>query len=162
MKRHVYLVGMPGSGKSAVGRELARRLGMPFVDLDREIETRAGASIESIFHDEGEDRFRNLEEQALREVAAGEPAVVACGGGSVIRDENRHILRTTGTVVSLTVPLAQLKRRVLRGRPLIKDPIDLDRLYLEREILYREVADHQVNANGDPAAVARGIAEVLP
>ena len=162
MKRHVYLVGMPGSGKSSVGRELAELLRMPFIDLDRAIEARAGASIHSIFQDEGEERFRNLEEEALREVSAGYPAVVACGGGSVIRDENRQILRSTGTVVCLTVSLAQLKRRVIRGRrPLINDPVDLDRLSLEREVLYREVAHHQVKANGDPAAVALLIGEVL-
>ena len=77
---HVYLVGMPGSGKSTAGRALAEVLGLPFVDLDQEIERVAGSPVAEIFRDRGEPGFRSLERAALERAAAGPPAVVACGG----------------------------------------------------------------------------------
>ncbi|MEX2102279.1 MAG: shikimate kinase, partial [Actinomycetota bacterium] len=108
----VYLVGMPGSGKSVVGAELAGRLGVPFVDLDHEIEREAGKPITAIFADEGEPAFRALEAQVLTKAAADDPSVVACGGGVVIEPANRVTLRATGHVVFLDVPIDILKRRV--------------------------------------------------
>ena len=80
----VYLVGMPGSGKSTVGREVAGRLGVPFVDLDGEIERRHGSTVAEIFSSEGETAFRALEARALVEVSRHDPSVVACGGGVVL------------------------------------------------------------------------------
>ncbi|MGH2658553.1 MAG: shikimate kinase, partial [Actinomycetota bacterium] len=101
----VYLVGMPGSGKSTVGPELARRLGVSFVELDSEIERAAGKSVSEIFAEDGEARFRELEASALTVVGARDPSVVSCGGGVVLEPANRVTLRATGDVVFLSVSL---------------------------------------------------------
>ncbi len=159
----VFLVGMPGSGKSTVGPELAARLRVPFVELDAEIERAAGKTVREIFEEEGEARFRELEAAALGEAAARDPSVVSCGGGVVLEPANRVTLRATGEVVFLSVPLAVLADRVRPAaeRPLIRAEGDLARLYAEREPLYREFAAHVVDASGPPERVATAIEEEL-
>lgn len=159
----VYLVGMPGSGKSTVGPELARRLGVPFVELDAEIERAAGKSVPEIFRTDGEARFRELEAATLVEVAKRDPAVVSCGGGVVLEPANRVILRATGEVVFLSVPLEVLRERVppAQDRPLIRAEGDLERLFREREPLYREFAARVVDASGSVEEVAAAIEEEL-
>jgi shikimate kinase len=160
---HVYLVGMPGSGKSTAGRALAEVLGLPFVDLDQEIERVAGSPVAEIFRDRGEPGFRSLERAALERAAAGPPSVVACGGGVPLREDNRELMRSTGTVVALDVPVGRLWTRVAAGlpRPLVTGPVDLRRIDRERKAVYREVAHHRVDGAGRPADVAARIAEVL-
>jgi shikimate kinase len=159
----VYLVGMPGSGKSTVGPELAARLGVPYVELDAEIERAAGTSVREIFSREGEARFRELEAAALTEAAARDPSVVSCGGGVVLEPANRVTLRATGEVVFLSVPLEELRARVRPAaeRPLIRAEGDLERLFETREPLYREFAAHVVDASGPPAEVAAAIEKEL-
>ena len=159
----VYLVGMPGSGKSTVGPELAGRLGIAFVELDGEIERATGTSVRDIFAEQGEPRFRELEAAALTEAAAHDPSVVSCGGGVVLEPANRVTLRATGEVVFLSVPLEVLKERVSPSadRPLIHVESDLERLFREREPLYREFAAHVVEASGPPHEVAEAIEKEL-
>ncbi len=159
----VYLVGMPGSGKSTVGRELAGRLGVPFVDLDEEIEREAGAGVPEIFREEGEAAFRALEAAALVKASMQDPAVVACGGGVVLEPANRITLRNTGVAVYVDVPLEELRRRVepASDRPLIHQEGDLERLLASRGPLYREFAAHVVEGSGDPGDVADAIVEEL-
>ena len=159
----VYLVGMPGSGKSTVGREVAGRLGVPFVDLDEEVERRSGATVSQIFASEGESGFRTLEARALVDASRHDPSVVACGGGVVLEPANRITLRNTGTCVYLDVPLGVLQERVepAADRPLIRAEGDLERLLAEREALYREFAAHVVDGSGDPGEVADAIVEEL-
>jgi shikimate kinase len=159
----IYLVGMPGAGKSVVGRELAGRLGVPFVDLDAEIERVAGRTVPRIFAEDGEESFRALEAEALVDAGTDDPSVVACGGGVVLEPANRITLRATGTVVFLDVPLETLHARVrpAEDRPLIRDEGALERLLAEREPLYREFAAHVVEGTGTPAEVARAIEEEL-
>jgi len=159
----VYLVGMPGSGKSTVGREVAGRLGVPFVDLDGEIERRHGSTVAEIFSSEGEAAFRALEARALVEVSRRDPSVVACGGGVVLEPANRIALRNTGTCVFLDVSLDLLEGRVRPAaeRPLIRAEGDLERLLAEREGLYREFAAHVVDGSGTPGEVADAIVEEL-
>jgi len=162
--RHVYLIGMPGAGKSSAGRELAKLMELPFVDLDQEIERRAGSSVPEIFRHQGVERFRELEAEALSSVAAGPAAVVSCGGGAPLRPGNQQLMHATGTVVWLNVPLSALRRRlrdIIEKRPLVKDPMDLERIYNERDGTYRTVADKVVAAEGPPAAVARAVLEVV-
>jgi shikimate kinase len=144
----VYLVGMPGSGKSTVGPELARRLGMPFRE---------------IFEQEGEARFRELEAAALVGAARRDPSVVSCGGGVVLEPANRVTLRATGEVVFLSVPLEVLRERVrpAEDRPLIRREGDLERLFEQREPLYREFAAHVVDASGPVEEVAAAIEREL-
>ena len=159
----VYLVGMPGAGKSVVGRELAGRLGVPFVDLDETIEREQGRAVPEIFAELGEAGFRALEAEALTKASMHDPSVVACGGGVVLEPANRITLRNTGTAVFLDVPLEQLRGRVTPAadRPLIRQTGDLERLLAEREPLYREFAAHVVDGSGPPAEVAEAIVEEL-
>jgi len=159
----VYLVGMPGSGKSSVGPELARRLGVPFVELDAEIERAAGKPVTQIFEQEGEARFRELEAAALVETAGQDPAVVSCGGGVVLEPANRVTLRATGEIVFLSVPLEILQARVRPAaeRPLIREEGDLERLFEQREALYREFAAHVVDGSGSVEEVAAAIEREL-
>jgi shikimate kinase len=155
----VYLVGMPGSGKSTVGPELAARLGVPFVELDAEVQRAAGRTVAEIFQQDGEARFRELEAAALSEAATRDPSVVSCGGGVVLEPANRVTLRATGEVVFLSVPLEVLASRVRPAaeRPLIRAAGDLERLFAQREPLYREFAAHVVDASGPPEEVAAAI-----
>ena len=159
----VYLVGMPGSGKSTVGAELAGRLGVPCVDLDVEIARRDGRSITEVFETDGEAGFRALEAKELLEVSTHDPAVIACGGGVVLEPANRITLRNTGTCVFLDVPLDVLAARVQpdADRPLIRAAGDLERILAEREPLYREFAANVVDGSGDPGEVADAIVEEL-
>jgi len=159
----VYLVGMPGSGKSTVGRELAGRYGVPFVDVDAEVEREAGSTVPEIFADHGEAAFRAMEAQALLKASTQDPSVVACGGGIVLEPANRITLRNTGICVFLDVPLELLRARVQPStdRPLIRGEGDLERLFVAREPLYREFAAHVVDASGDPGEVADAIVEEL-
>ena len=159
----VYLVGMPGAGKTVVGRELAGRLGVPFVDLDAEIERERGQPITAIFASEGEAAFRAMEAATLVKAGAHDPAVVSCGGGVVLEPANRITLRNTGTVVYLDVPIELLRRRVrpAEDRPLIREEGDLERLLEQRGPLYREFAGHVVDGSGTPGEVADAIVEEL-
>lgn len=148
------IVGYMGSGKTTVGRLLARQTGRDFVDLDDEISRRAGRTIPEIFADGGEDHFRDLEHAALLDALAGEEeAVISCGGGAILRPENRAALRATPTVF-LQEDVGVLYART-RGadRPLRGDSREsFARRYTERLPLYREVADVEVQADGRGAA----------
>jgi shikimate kinase len=159
----IYLVGMPGSGKTVVGRELADRLGVPFIDLDTEVEAEAGRSISQIFMEQGEPTFRAMEAAALMKAATQDSAVVACGGGVVLEPANRVTLRATGMAVFLDTPIDVLRERVrpAADRPLIHEEGDLERLLAEREPLYREFTARVVDASGTPQEVAGAIEREL-
>lgn len=163
MKGNLYLIGMPGSGKSRVGREVAARLSAPFVDLDKVIEEEAGRSINEIFADQGEAVFRELEKTALSRASSRARAVIACGGGAVLDPENRAVMKATGLVVWLDVPLEMLARRVSPGgrRPLIQDGDDLERLMGEREPIYREAADVVVVGHDDVRDMVSAVMEAV-
>src|SRR5262249_42866461 len=112
--RSIVLVGMPGSGKSAVGRRLAARLGLPFLDADEEIERAAGKPITDIFKDHGEPYFREGERKVIARLLRSGPQVLATGGGAFMVPETRDCIRQTGISVWLKAELALLLRRVLR------------------------------------------------
>jgi shikimate kinase len=152
-KRNVFLIGPMGSGKSAVGKRLARLLAAPFFDSDHEIESRTGVDIPLIFEKEGEAGFREREREVIADLTAREPIILSTGGGAVLRPENREHLRTRGAVVYLETSVEQQAARVRRGhnRPLLanEDPqIKLQQLMLVREPLYREIADVVVCTDG--------------
>ena len=143
---NLILVGMPGCGKTTLGRVLARSLGKTFVDADLELERRLGVTISTIFEIEGEETFRIREEETLARLVQRVDIVLATGGGAVLRAINRERLRGGGTVLYLhTSPETTYERtRHNKTRPLLKanDPLARARaLYAQRDQLYRETAD---------------------
>ncbi len=147
-------MGLPGSGKSTVGRQLARRLQLPFLDSDQVIEQRLGCSIRDYFEREGEARFRDLEEAVIEELSRS-GGVLSTGGGAVLRPANRRHLRERCQVVYLKSSPEELYRRLRhdRQRPLLQvaDPLrKLRELYTARDPLYRETA-HYVIETGRPS-----------
>ncbi|MGQ2921318.1 MAG: shikimate kinase [Hydrogenophaga sp.] len=151
----IYLIGLPGSGKSTVGRQLSRRIALPFFDSDHVIEQRLGCSIREFFEREGEARFRDLEASVLDELTQGPAAVVSTGGGSILRPENRQRLHSRGAVFYLKSTPEEVFRRLRydRNRPLlqVEDPLQRIRdLFEVRDPLYRETA-HFVIETGRPS-----------
>lgn len=146
---NIYLVGFMGSGKSTVGRLLARRLGFKFADLDSVIEEESGKSIAEIFSLHGEDHFRRLETEALARLAADRKSVIALGGGAFVAHENREMLEKSGTSVWLKVSCEEAARRC-RGdsqRPLAHDQTRFQKLHKIRQPVY-EKADIHVETDG--------------
>lgn len=145
----LVLVGLPGSGKTTVGRQLARRLNLPFVDSDHVIEQRIGCTIKQFFELEGEQRFRDVEASVLDELTRGESCVLSTGGGAVLRPANRVCLRERAHVIYLRSTPEDVYRRVKhdRSRPLLQvdDPLQrLQDLFAVRDPLYRETAHYTV------------------
>lgn len=141
-----------GSGKSTVGRALARKIKHQFIDSDREIEERCGVDIPTIFEYEGEQGFRDREERMINELTQMDNIVLATGGGSILRESNRHNLTSRGTVVLLKVDLKEQLRRVAfdSNRPLLQteDPeARLRALMQEREPIYKSVAHHTISTD---------------
>lgn len=150
---NIYLVGLPGAGKTTVGRQLARRMQRTFVDADHEIEARTGVRIPVIFDIEGEQGFRDRESKVIADMARESNLIVATGGGAVLREENREALKQGGTVVYLhaTPRLIFERTRLDSNRPLLQvaDPMaKIEELYAQRDPFYREVADLVVNSLG--------------
>lgn len=151
----IVLVGLPGSGKTTVGRQLARRLKLPFVDTDQTIEERLGCSIRDYFAREGEDAFRDVEQRVIDELTlGGADQVLSTGGGAVLREANRQHLHDRGRVVYLRSYPEELYRRLKHdtSRPLLQvaDPMaKLRELFEARDPLYRETA-HFVMETGRP------------
>ena len=159
---HVALTGFMGAGKSTVGRRLARMLRMPFADSDAEV-VRAHGAIAQIFELEGEARFRCYETEALERLMAAPPSVIAVGGGAVVSDKNRSLLRRDGLIVHLAIsPEAAFKRVAHRShRPLLGTSPTLETI---RALLHQRAAayadnDFEIEAAGRaPETTARAIA----
>jgi len=162
------LVGYRGTGKSTIGRLLADRLRRPFVDADDQIVERSGRTIRAIFEESGEPVFRDWEERVLREIAASRPnAVLATGGGAILREPNRRLLRSFGLVVWLRAEPGELARRLeadsraRHGRPSLTSAGTLQEIADVLEVrtpLYRAVSDVEVDTQGKaPRKIAEEI-----
>lgn len=164
---HLVLIGPMGAGKSSLGRRLAELRGLPFVDLDHEIEIRAGTGIPTIFACEGEAGFRRRERDALAEALARASSVIATGGGAVLDPDNRALMRLHGFVVHLDIDIEEQLQRLARdrSRPLlaVADRGEvLARLAGERGPLYAEIADLQFSPSGlSPTDAAERLARRL-
>ena len=155
MHSSISLVGLPGSGKTTVGRQLSRRLCLPFVDSDHVIESRIGCSIREFFEKEGEVRFRDIEQEVLDGLTQSTTSVISTGGGAVLRLANREHLHARSHVVYLKSTPEELFRRLRHdvSRPLLQvaDPLTrLRELFAARDPLYRETA-HFVLETGRPS-----------
>lgn len=151
---NLFLVGMPGCGKSTLGRLLAKRLNKQFYDADVELERRLGVTIPVIFELEGEPGFRDREETVLADLVLQSNVIVSTGGGVVLRPSNRERLKQGGTVLYLHATPATLweRTRHSKHRPLLQAPDPFARvqeLYAMRDALYREVADAVVESDRD-------------
>jgi len=150
---NVFLIGPMGSGKTAVGKHLARLMRAPFRDSDAEVESRTGVDISYIFSREGEAGFRVREREVLEDITRESPIVLATGGGAILLEENRKVLQERGFVVYLRTSLEQQAERVRQGRnrPLLHDvdPLTkLTELMQVRAPLYESLADFSVATDG--------------
>lgn len=157
----IFLIGPMGSGKTAVGRRLAKDLGCAFFDSDAEIESRTGVDIAYIFEKEGEAGFRRREAEVISELTEHADTVLATGGGAILASENREALESRGTVVYLHATVAeQLKRtRRVKNRPLLEGGDRsqiLENLMAIRDPLYRSIADLIVETDGRAVAAVAG------
>ncbi len=155
--RNIILIGMPGCGKSTVGRALAQELDRPFYDADEQIVKQIGCTIPEFFAREGEDAFRKAESEVLAELGKQSGCVIATGGGCVTREENYPLLHQNGVIFWLN---RELKELPTEGRP-ISQSTDLGELYAKREPLYARFADHRVENAGSPADTARKLQALL-
>jgi shikimate kinase len=158
-KRNIFLVGPMGAGKSTIGRELADKLHLEFYDSDQEIEKRTGADIAWVFDLEGEEGFRKREETVIDELSEMQGIVLATGGGSVISSQIRNRLSARGIVVYLETTIDKQVARTQRDRrrPLLQTSEEprtvLERLAVERNPLYEEIADVIVQTDDQSAKV---------
>ena len=142
--RHIFIIGMPGCGKSSLGRRVAGNLGIRYVDTDQRIVDAVGCSIPEIFEKYGEQAFRNAETNMLIQLTREEPSIISTGGGTVMREENRAIMRNSGLILLIDRPLEQILGDIkLDRRPLLakKGLGEVERLYHARIDTYRAAAD---------------------
>lgn len=143
---NLVLIGMPGSGKSTVGKILSKMLCMPLVDTDALVEQTAGKTIPELFAQEGEAAFRDRETAAARQAAALDNTVIATGGGIILRPENMEALAATGLIFFRDRDLEDIVGEDHMGRPLVgKDPDKLRILYTQRIDLYRKYAQYTIS-----------------
>jgi shikimate kinase len=159
----LYLVGFMGSGKSTVGRSLAEELGWCFFDIDQDIEHEQQRTIAQIFAEEGEAVFREIESEVLRKrvtlIEAGNPCVVALGGGTFVQQRNWEIVENNGVTVWLDCSLEVIHSRLgdLSTRPLACDPVTMACMFEARRPLYARADYHVIADCQDPAEVTRRI-----
>ena len=147
---NIYLIGMMGTGKSTLGKTLSKNMQKPFIDLDSEIEKTGGNSVSEIFDRDGEERFREMETEQLKQYSE---SVVACGGGIVLKLENRHFIKENGIAILLTASMGELSQRLSDSdnRPLLANDITeeaLTKLWLERQLDYLNTADFTIETGG--------------
>lgn len=158
---HILFVGFMGSGKTSVSRVVAKRVGLPLIDVDAYIEQTQGRSIKQIFADEGEQGFRRIETQAMAALAFEPRSIISCGGGACGSAVNRGILKALGTVVYLKVPLQEAVGRISdpSTRPMLSGPRPVEEIYQERLPLYRDVADITINTAGK--SIGANVSQVI-
>ena len=159
---NIVLIGMPGSGKSTVGRLISKALGRPFVDSDDYLRQLIGRDIRELFR-ESEAAFRDAETEAIRQLAARDGYIIACGGGGVKRAENMELLRSTGRVIFLDRDVRCIARSVdTQGRPLLSSSADrLQQLYDERIGLYRKYSHYTVKMPEGPEEAAASVLSLV-
>ena len=144
MHKHLYLIGMQGCGKSSLGKRTAKETGVPFADTDALVAGSAGGTVNDFFARYGEEAFRRAETRVLAELTRAKPMIISTGGGSVMNPENRHIMRSWGTIVLIDGPLEDILGDIkLDRRPDLRPGglEEVERVYRERIPIYRALAD---------------------
>ena len=149
---HIFIVGPMASGKSTIGKKLAKTLGVDFIDIDKDIERKAGVEISRIFELEGEEGFREREKKTLKELSGSNNSVISTGGGAVLRIENRELMKSKGKVIYLETPVELQLERTLKdkNRPLLSKgnkEETLRSLKKQRDPLYQEIANITIKQN---------------
>jgi shikimate kinase len=147
---NIYLIGLMGAGKTTIGRQLAKALKLPFYDSDKAIEEATGVNIPTIFEFEGEEGFRDREQKMIRQLTQMQGIVLATGGGAILREENRRLLKENGFVIYLKCSVGRILERTRKDtqRPLLRTDnprARLESLYAERDPLYAACADFKVD-----------------
>jgi shikimate kinase len=147
---NIYLIGLMGAGKTTIGRQLAKALVLPFYDSDKAIEEKTGVDIPTIFEFEGEEGFRDREQKMIQQLTQMKGIVLATGGGAVLREENRNLLKENGFIVYLQCPIERILERTRRDtqRPLLRtaNPKEkIQSLFIEREPIYLSCADYKID-----------------
>lgn len=155
---NIYLIGLMGAGKTTIGRQLASTLHVPFYDSDKAIEENTGVDISTIFEYEGEEGFRNREHSMLVRLTKIENIVLATGGGAILREQNRNLLKVNGFVVYLQCSINHILRRTrcYTQRPLLKtdDPREcIETLFKQRESFYLDCADFKIDTGSLPSKI---------
>lgn len=163
MKKHIYLIGFMGTGKSTVSRRLKKRLQVKEFEMDAEIVREAGMSINEIFKQCGEECFRERETQLLQKISYLPPCIVSCGGGAVLRQENVELMKKSGIIVLLTASPQTIYHRVKnsKDRPILNGHMDVDyiaALMEKRRVVYEAASDISVSTDGKtPEQIAEEI-----
>lgn len=159
--KNIYLIGMPGCGKSTIGKSVSSSLDIKFIDLDEYIVSFTGRTIADMF-EEGEGVFRKAETDSLKQVSKMENLVVATGGGVIVTPENIEIMQKSGKVIFIDCDVETiLKNSTLDGRPLLKDKTRIYDLYNNRIELYKKAAMHTVDNNGAFDDVLKNTIEII-
>lgn len=144
MERHIFLVGMPGCGKSCLGRRVAMKMQAPYLDTDHYLSDRTGMNTAQIYEVYGEKAFRDGETRLLQELVSARPGIISTGGGFALREQNRTIMHNIGLVVLIDRPLDDIIQDIrAEKRPLLaqKSREEIERIYNERMPIYRSIAD---------------------
>ena len=158
--KNIFLIGMPGAGKSMIGKNLSENLFLPFYDADIYLESSIGKSISSLFI-QGEDIFRDIETEILKKLVL-KKAIIATGGGVIVRKENRELLKKEGFVFFIDRKIEDIKKDIQKEyRPLLRKGVSLESLYEERFPLYKEVADFHILNKGRISEVIDEIQEKI-
>ncbi len=164
----IYLIGFMGSGKTVVGKELKRLTSYPLIDMDEEIVRREGRSVNEIFSEDGEEYFRAVETEVLKDLASRDIAIISCGGGVPLKEENRKIMKESGKVFFLYAEPGDIAARLKRDttRPLLaekKDESYIREMMEKRRSAYEAAADHIIKSDNitEPKDVAKRIVGLL-
>ena len=161
MGRNIVLIGMPASGKSTIGKLLAKKMNYEYYDADRYLERKENVKISTLFSEKGEEYFRNLETKYLKELSQKNGIIISTGGGAVKREKNMQILGEKGIIVFLNRKIEDIAKENHEARPLLQNIDNIYKLYEERIELYNRYSDIIVENNGTLKEVTDRIAEKI-